>query len=89
MNNIFTLSPSPPPVLLQYGLLYPGGSRCGSAVFCGGPLGHHSPQCLHAAAAPALLLEDRPAEPRLALQGGPLPVRLYQYPKKIYVGTRN
>lgn len=61
--------------LLQYGLLYSGGSRPGSPVFSGGALGNHSPQCLHAAAAPALLLEDCPAEPRLALQGGPFPVR--------------
>lgn len=61
---------TPPSLLFQHGLLHPGGSWPRPPVFPGGPLGHHGPQPLHAAAAPALLLEDRPAEPRLAVSRG-------------------
>lgn len=65
----------PPPCplslsLSQHGLLYPGGSRPRSSLFPGGPLGYCGPQSLHAAAAPALLPQDRPAEPRVAVERG-------------------
>lgn len=62
------------PLLRQYGLLHPGGSWLRSAVFGGGTSGLSPPQRLCAAATAALLLEDGPAEPRVALEGSPVPV---------------
>lgn len=48
-------------------------------MFVGWPLGHRSSQCVHAATGPAVLMEDCPSEQCVALQGGPVPVRVPVY----------
>lgn len=45
-------------------------------MFNGRPMGERSPHCLHAASAPAVLLEDNPTELRLGVQGSTLQVRV-------------